>query len=143
MDNGTPLILEKLTRGAILGSYMFLVADENKVTATCVTACQIFTIDRTRFTELVLRDPKLLRGLLDTVKELIAAPAIDLTLDFVQVKDRIELPSGDVIEGETAMRASKLSQKLKNVIMQVIIKNRETRKVPKLKDILNDAINRQ
>lgn len=143
MDNGTPLIIEKLTRGAILGSYMFLVADENKVTATCVTACQIFTIDRTRFTELVLRDPKLLRGLLDTVKELIAAPAIDLTLDFVQVKDRIELPSGDVIEGETAMRASKLSQKLKNVIMQVIIKNRETRKVPKLKDILNDAINRQ
>ena len=71
MDNGTPLIIEKLTRGAILGSYMFLVADENKVTATCVTACQIFTIDRTRFTELVLRDPKLLRGLLDTVKELI------------------------------------------------------------------------
>ena len=27
--------------------------------------------------------------------------------------------------------------------MQVILKNRETRKVPKLKDILNDAINRQ
>ena len=27
--------------------------------------------------------------------------------------------------------------------MQMIIKNRETRKVPKLKDILNDAINRQ
>ena len=27
--------------------------------------------------------------------------------------------------------------------MQALIKNRETRKVPKLKDILNDAINRQ
>ena len=38
------------------------------------------------------------------------------------------------------MRASNLTQKLKNVIMQMIIKNRETRKVPKLKDILNDAI---
>ena len=41
------------------------------------------------------------------------------------------------------MQASKLSQKLKNVIMQMIIKNRETRKVPKLKDILQGAISRQ
>ena len=122
---------------------MFLVADENKVTATCVSACQIFTIDRSRFTELVVRDPKLLRNLLSLVKEMIKAPAIDMTLDFVHVKDRIDLPSGDVLEGEEAQRASKLSQKLKNVIMQAIIKNRETRKVPKLKDILNDAINRQ
>ena len=27
--------------------------------------------------------------------------------------------------------------------MQIILKNRETRKVPKLKDILNDAVKRQ
>ena len=45
--------------------------------------------------------------------------------------------------GDEAIRASQLSQKLKNVIMQMIIKNRETRKVPKLKDILTGAINRQ
>lgn len=143
MDNGTPFVLEKLTRGAIIGSHMMLVADENKVTATCVTACQIFTIDRKRFTELVVRDPQLLNDLLERVKQQIALPAIDLTLDFVFVKDRIELHNGEVIEGEEAMRASKLSQKLKNIIMLVIIKNRETRKVPKLKDILNDAILRQ
>ena len=43
--------------------------------------------------------------------------------------------------GEEAIRASKLSQTLKNIIMKVIIRNRETRKVPKLKDILNEAIN--
>jgi len=60
MDNGTPLVIEKLTRGAILGAYLFLIADENKVTATCVTACQIYTIDRERFTELVTRDIGLL-----------------------------------------------------------------------------------
>ena len=40
------------------------------------------------------------------------------------------------------MRASHLSQKLKNVIMQILVKNRETRKVPKLKEILNEAIAR-
>ena len=36
MDNGTPIVIEKLERGAILGAYLFLVADENKVNAICV-----------------------------------------------------------------------------------------------------------
>ena len=36
MDNGTPIIIEKLERGAILGAYLFLVADENKVDAICM-----------------------------------------------------------------------------------------------------------
>ena len=94
MDNGTPLIMENLTRGAILGSYMFLVNDENKVTATCVKASQVYTLERTRFTELVMRDPGLLKTLLVVVDKLIDAPSIDLTLDFVQVKDQIELTNG-------------------------------------------------
>ena len=99
MDNGTPLIIEKLTRGAILGSYMFLVNDENKVTATCVTACQVYTLERTRFTELVMRDPGLLKTLLVVVDKLIESPSIDLTLDFVQMKEIIELPNGKFLEG--------------------------------------------
>ena len=102
MDNGTVLTIEKLNRGAILGSYMFLVADENFVTATCVALCLIFTIDRARFTDLVLRDPNLLRDLLKLVKEMIKAPANELTLDFVQVKEHIDLPSGSILTGEEA-----------------------------------------
>ena len=35
MDNGTPIILEKLSRGAVLGANSFLVADENRVNAVC------------------------------------------------------------------------------------------------------------
>ena len=64
-------------------------------------------------------------------------------LDFIHERRKIELPTGDYLLGEEAVRASQLSQKLKNVIMQFILKNRETRKVPKLKDILNEAIERQ
>ena len=33
--------------------------------------------------------------------------------------------------------------KLKNAVMYYLIKNRETRKVPKLKDIIEQAINKQ
>ena len=50
---------------------------------------------------------------------------------------------GEVLKGDVAVKASDLTKKLKNVIMQILLKNRESRKVPKLKDILKDAINRQ
>ena len=40
------------------------------------------------------------------------------------------------------MKASQLCQQLKNIIMLQIMRNKETRKVPKLKDILNNAIAR-
>lgn len=32
-----------------------------------------------------------------------------MTLDFIQVKDWIELPNGDIMTGSEAMQASKLS----------------------------------
>ena len=70
-------------------------------------------------------------------KELFKVPAADRILDFNQIKRFIKLPTGKVIKGEEAIRASQLRQKLKNVVMQLLLKNRETRKVPKLKDILN------
>ena len=35
MDSGTTVVLEKLTRGAIIGAYSFLVADTLKVSAQC------------------------------------------------------------------------------------------------------------
>ena len=143
MDNGTPIILEKLSRGAVLGANSFLVADENRVNAVCATQTQIFTIDRDRFTQIVQKDNELFKKLLNIVKKMLESPASDLTLDFIQVKHTIELPTGEIISGQQAIKACELSQKLKNVIMQLIFKEREIKKVPKLKDILNDAIARQ
>lgn len=63
-------------------------------------------------------------------------------LDFIQDKYLITTARGQVLTGELALRGSQLQKKMKNVIMQVLIKNRESRKVPKLKDILKDAIAR-
>ena len=50
MDNEQKIVLEKLTRGSIIGAYTFLVADENEVLATISTGTHIFTIERKRFT---------------------------------------------------------------------------------------------
>lgn len=61
-------------------------------------------------------------------------------LDFQQKLYELTTARGEVLKGETAAKASDLSRKLKNVIMQMLLKNRESRKVPKLKDILKDAI---
>ena len=63
-------------------------------------------------------------------------------LDFIQSKYLITTARGQVLTGDLALRGSQLQKKMKNVIMQVLIKNRESRKVPKLKDILKDAIAR-
>ena len=63
MDNGTTVVLEKLSRGAILGAYSFLIADDNMITAQCSSPVQIFTIDRHRFTMIAQRDPDLLSKL--------------------------------------------------------------------------------
>ena len=59
MDN-SEVVLEKLNRGAILGAYSFLVADETRVIAKCATPVHIYTIEREKFTELVQRDPVLM-----------------------------------------------------------------------------------
>ena len=56
MDNGTTVTLEKLTRGAIIGAYTFLISDENMVSAQCSTPVQLYTIDRHRFTMVAQRD---------------------------------------------------------------------------------------
>ena len=55
---------------------------------------------------------------------LLAAPINDRILDFIHVQYDIKLPSGAKLEGEEAIRASHLSQKLKNMIMSIIVKNR-------------------
>ena len=72
------------------------------------------------------------------------APIVERTLDFIQNKREVKMPNGNkTLKGNEAVHASELCLRLKNVIMQVIIKNRETRKVPKLKDILKEAIDRR
>ena len=53
MDNGTPVVLEKLSRGGILGAYSFLVSDTLKVNTTCMTAVHLYSIERERFTDIV------------------------------------------------------------------------------------------
>ena len=74
MDNGTPVVLERLTRGAILGAYTMLIEDDLKVSAVCTSPVVIFTIGRKRFTEIVLQDPDLIVTLLKVVDDMIESP---------------------------------------------------------------------
>jgi CRP-like cAMP-binding protein len=71
MDNGTPVVLERLTRGAILGAYTMLIEDDLKVSAVCTSPVVIFTIARKRFTEIILHDHEMIVTLLKVVDELI------------------------------------------------------------------------
>lgn len=77
----------------------------------------IYSIERTVFTRLVSRDPALMHELIKLQDELLDKEEHDNTLDFVQIKREIELPTGKKLLGHEAARASMLSLKLKNVIL--------------------------
>ena len=70
------------------------------------------------------------------------APTNDRILDYIKKEHIVPLANGDYIYGEEAIRASLAQQKLKNIVLLVLNKNKESRKVPKLKDILKLAIQR-
>ena len=103
----------------------------------------MFTLNRSRFTELVCKDKDLIARLIKVVDKLIESSTQDTILDFIQIHRTMEAADGTVLTGDEALRASAANKMLKNVVLQMIFKNRETRKVPKLKDILNNAIKRE
>lgn len=87
----------------------------------CTEPTVLFTIDRERFTEIVLKDKDLINVLIAEVDEMIESSQSKV-LDFIEVKYLIELPTGEKLVGEEAIRASKVSQLLKSTIMTMIVK---------------------
>ena len=106
MDNGTEIEIERLSRGAVIGAYMFLVSDENHVTATCKTQTQIFTIERTLFTHIIQRDPDLLARLIAIQDKMLLTPTNPNILDFIQSKYVLKTAKGDILTGDLALRGS-------------------------------------
>ena len=83
LDNNTSsIVLEKLTRGAILGANMVLNGDHNKVTAQCSSPVQIYSIEKERFFDLVKNDADCFAKMESIHKELVKVPAADRILDF-------------------------------------------------------------
>lgn len=140
LDTGTQMTVEVLRRGAVIGANKMLILDQNSVRAECISHVIIYTIERKIFTQLASRDSELMIKLIKYQDDLMQQEIHDNTLDFVQIKREIILPTGKILRDAEAERASVLSLKLKNVILQMLHKARETRKVPKLKEILKQAI---
>ena len=111
------MTVEHLNRGAVIGAHKMLISEKNSITAICMSHVIIYSIERTVFTRLVSRDPALMLKLIELQDVLIEKEENDHILDFVQIKQVIELPTGKKLIGDEAARASKLSLKLKNVIL--------------------------
>ena len=65
-----------------------------------------------------------------------------IALDYIPGKATFH-NKDKVYKGEEALHVQRLILKLKNAIMYYIVRNREERKVPKLSDILHQAIEKQ
>lgn len=134
-------MIEKLTRGSILGVNMVLIKGQNKVKAVCTTSVILHSIEHGRLLDLIKNDEPCFRNLESVIDKILKVPEADRFLDFIQIHRCLKMAaSSELVTGERAVRASQLIYMLKNVVMQMIHKNRETRKVPKLKDILKQSI---
>ena len=85
---------------------MMLIKDQNKVKALCTTSVTFYSIEQDRFFDLVKNDEKCYKNLQGMIKTLQKVPAADRILDFIHIKRRIKLASGEYIEGPEAVRAS-------------------------------------
>lgn len=132
------LTIETLGRGAVMNSHTFLLGQKLRLTARCQTQCSCYTIGKNRFLKSIARDPQLIEEI-DKILENDMVSDNFSHLDFV-FKQKQNLHPHKTLDQDENQHAQKLCKLLKNTIISFVIKNKESRKVPKLKDILANSI---
>lgn len=68
----------------------------------CTASVHIFTIDRERFTRIVIREGSLVDKLINVVDDLIESPTQDKVCDYIMIRHVWPLPNGFYLHGEEA-----------------------------------------
>ena len=124
----------------------FLTEDELHLTARCYTPVQMFVINKETFTKVVQNDPNLgkkLNNLISSIVDDEKTFDLDLTPTKRPVKTYDRQAKNKLWQGLKAERAQNVSILFKNTVIQLLLKHREDRKVPKLSDILKISIEKQ
>ena len=112
------------------------------MTAVCAAATNLFVIDRDRFFNIVSQSARTVKAIEKTILDLLEKER-RASLDYVLSTRRLIHPHEGAVFGERKEQCLELQTLFKNLIMHQIVKNRETRKVPKLTDILDEHIKRE
>lgn len=112
------------------------------VNATCTTKVIVYFLTRAKFFSIIEQYWEFNNFLLLRLAKKLSGPENSIALDYVTGKREFKHRS-KVYSGGKAMEIHRIILKLKNAIMYYIIRNREQRKVPKLKEIVQTAIETQ
>jgi len=135
MDNGTEMVIERLMQGSSINGQAFLVQDNLDVVARCMTKTTLYMLETSKFFEVLSKYPESSEKIQHEIVEQIGKRENAIALDYIPGKTTY-LYKGEQMKDEDALHIQSLILKLKNAIMYYIVRGRELRKVPKLKDIL-------
>jgi CRP-like cAMP-binding protein len=144
MDNGTEFVIERLISGSVINPTAFLVEDEIDTIFRAGSSTTIFTLNVQQFVNEIVKYPDFSSRTALRISDQLADRENSIALDYILGNQIIQY--SDARKGLTIMdlKQSDIARKgllaLKNAIFHFILKEREERKVPKLRDILNKAI---
>ena len=138
LENGDEVVLETLGRGAVIHPVTFLTNQKILIFGRCITQCSCFVISQSRFLKCVSRD-NLLAAEVARLLELATLDEKMVPFDFIYKVTHNVHPRKKLSYDEN-QHAIKISRVLKSTVIEMIHRNKESRKIPKLKDILHASI---
>jgi len=135
MDNEKDFPIEYLRQGSSINSNAFLVNDNLDVQARCPIKTTLYMLETDDFYNTIEKFPEVSELIRDTLNETIGQKENAIALDYVPGSNEF-VYNDKVLYGKDTLHVHRISLMLKNAIMYYIVRFREERKVPKLKDIL-------
>lgn len=140
MENRVDFVIERLYRGSVMNHRSFLLLDKIDVTARCATPVSLYYISLSKILELRQRCPILNENIKNIEDELVDKENA-VALDYIITKKTKH--AGLERDEHSELYRNHLTVQLKNAVMHHIVKYREFRRVPKLRDILMMAIEKK
>jgi len=135
LENGGEFVIDRLYRGSIINHRSFLLRDKMAVYARCTTPASLYFLTLDKFYEIRAKYPDFHENI-KVLEDDMVDKEDPIALDYVLNKKKQEKHKDE----STIFYKNYLSVRLKNAVMTHIVKYRELRRVPKLKDILLMAI---
>lgn len=137
IDN-TTMVIDYISSGSSIHAEMVLFGTPINVNVVCNNKISVYELHQKQFFSTIQEYFEFNDFLLGKLSKRQEGADNLLALDYC--KNKPEITIGKRVEtGEKAVRLQRSVIKLKNVIMYYVLRNREERKVPKLKDIIEQA----
>lgn len=145
MDNGLEFSIERLYRGSVINHNSFLMGDKIDVNARCKMPVTLYYLHTDMMTKIRETCDVLDRNL-DYIESTMLNKDNPIALDYIIARDSASIgmrPDARLRSRKEQSYRDKLTVKLKNAIMQHLIRTRMLKRIPNFNEVLNMAINKK